>query len=46
MLQSKDKVAIYMEGHLESDFGKMGFGAVRYLANDIVAVIDSAQAGQ
>ena len=46
MLQPKDKVAIYMEGHLESDFGKMGFGAVRYLANDIVAVIDSAQAGR
>ena len=46
MLQPKDKVAIYMEGHLESDFGKMGFGSVRYLANDIVAVIDSAQAGR
>jgi len=46
MLQPKDKVAIYMEGHLESDFGKMGFGAVRYLANDIVAVIDSTQAGR
>ncbi len=46
MLQPKDKVAIYMEGHLESDFGKMGFGAVRYLANDIVAVIDSSQAGR
>ena len=46
MLQSKDKVAIYMEGHLESDFGKMGFGAVRYLANEIVAVIDSAQSGR
>ena len=46
MLQPKDKVAIYMEGHLESDFGKMGFGAVRYLANDIVAVIDSSQAGE
>ncbi|MDA0843394.1 MAG: DUF1611 domain-containing protein [Bacteroidetes bacterium] len=46
MLQPHHKVAIYMEGHLESDFGKMGFGAVRYLQNEIVAVIDSSQSGR
>lgn len=30
-----------MEGHLKSDYGKMGFGVLRYAKNPIVAVIDS-----
>ena len=41
MLQSSSKVAIYMEGHLFTENGKMGYGALRYLPNPIVAVIDS-----
>ena len=35
-----------MEGHIDSDFGKMGTGVVRYLKNPIVAVIDQAFAGR
>ena len=30
-----------MEGHLKSDYGKMGFGVLRYAKNPIVAVIDA-----
>lgn len=35
-----------MEGHIDSDYGKMGTGVVRYLMNPIVAVIDKALAGR
>ena len=41
MLKENQKVAIYLEGHLHSEYGKMGIGAIRYLSNNIVAVIDS-----
>ena len=41
MLQESDKVAIYLEGHFSTDYGKMGIGVLRYLSNTIVAVIDS-----
>jgi uncharacterized NAD-dependent epimerase/dehydratase family protein len=46
MLKPSDKVAIYMQDELNGESGKMGFGAIRYLQNEIVAVIDSSQLGQ
>jgi uncharacterized NAD-dependent epimerase/dehydratase family protein len=46
MLKPSDKVAIYMQDELNGESGKMGFGAIRYLQNEIVAVIDSSQVGQ
>ena len=46
MLDQSQKVAIYMEASLNSDYGKMGFGVMRYIANPIVCVIDSTQAGK
>ena len=45
MLKENKRVAIYLEGHLHSEYGKMGIGAIRYLPNKIVAVIDSKNAG-
>ena len=45
MLKPNQKVAIYMQGFLHSDFGKMGLGVIRYLENPIVGVIDSENAG-
>ena len=35
-----------MQDELNGESGKMGFGAIRYLQNEIVAVIDSSQVGQ
>ena len=35
-----------MEGHLFTENGKMGYGALRYLSNSIVAVIDSQNDGK
>ena len=46
MLKSNQKVAVYMEGHVNSDFGKMGMGVVRYLKNPIIGVIDSKFGGK
>ena len=46
MLDKFKKVAIYMEGHIYTDYGKMGLGVLRYLKNDIVAVIDSQNDGK
>lgn len=46
MLQPFDKIALFMEGHLKSDYGKMGFGVLRYAKNEIVAVVDTHFAGQ
>ena len=46
MLHSSTKVAIFMEGHLFTDYGKMGHGVLRYLTNPIVAVIDSENSGK
>ena len=45
MLKPNQKVAIFMQGFLHSDFGKMGLGVIRYLENPIVGVIDSENAG-
>ena len=41
MLKKSQKVAIYMEGHIYSEYGKMGISVLRYLENKIVCVIDS-----
>ncbi|MDG2372149.1 MAG: DUF1611 domain-containing protein [Flavobacteriaceae bacterium] len=46
MLDNSSKVAIYMQGHLFTENGKMGYGALRYLPNEIVAVIDSENTGK
>ena len=46
MLNSNSKVAVYMEGHIDSDYGKMGMGVVRYLKNPIVGVVDKAYEGK
>ena len=46
MFNNKDKVAIWMEGSLDDDYGKMGISAMRYLENEIVCVIDSAHSGK
>ena len=46
MLLASDKIALFMEGHLQSDYGKMGFGVLRYAKNEITAVIDREFAGQ
>jgi len=46
MLEDSKKVAIYMEGHISTDYGKMGLGVLRYLPNRIVAVIDSENHGK
>lgn len=46
MLNNKQKIAIYMEENLDSDYGKMGFGVMRYSPNPVCCVIDSAYAGQ
>ncbi|MEK9603630.1 MAG: DUF1611 domain-containing protein [Flavobacteriaceae bacterium] len=45
MLESHQKVALYMEGFLHSDYGKMGLGVVRFLENPIVGIIDTEHAG-
>ncbi|MYB33611.1 MAG: DUF1611 domain-containing protein [Gammaproteobacteria bacterium] len=46
MLQPHHRIAIYMEENLDSDFGKMGFGVMRFSKNTITCVIDSANAGK
>lgn len=46
MLQASNKIALYMEGHLKSEYGKMGFGVLRYTTNEIVAVVDTQFAGE
>ena len=46
MLDPKSNVAVYMEGHIDSDYGKMGMGVVRYLKNPIVGIVDSKFAGK
>ena len=46
MLDPKSNVAVYMEGHIDSDYGKMGMGVVRYLKNPIIGIVDSKFAGK
>ena len=46
MIQPHHKLALYMEGALGEEFGKMGYGVLRYSPNEIVCVIDSRHAGK
>jgi uncharacterized NAD-dependent epimerase/dehydratase family protein len=46
MIQPNKKLAIYMEGALETENGKMGFGVMRYSPNPITCAIDTRFAGQ
>lgn len=46
MLERHQKLAIFMEGYVVGQPGKMGHGVIRYSENPIVCVIDSAHAGQ
>ncbi len=46
MLKENQKIAIYMEKNLDSNYGKMGFGLMRFSQNEIVCIIDSDHAGK
>jgi uncharacterized NAD-dependent epimerase/dehydratase family protein len=46
MITKEKKLAIYMEGNLDTDYGKMGFGVMRYSPNPILCAIDSRYAGK
>ncbi len=46
MIKKEKKLAIYMEGNLDSMFAKMGYGVMRYSNNPIVCVIDTEFAGK
>ncbi len=46
MLNNNQKLAIYMEASLDSDYGKMGYGVMRYSPNPVACVVDSTQAGK
>jgi uncharacterized NAD-dependent epimerase/dehydratase family protein len=46
MLNPQTPLAIYMEGSLGLDIGKMGYGVLRYSPNPVVAVIDSGHPGK
>ena len=46
MLDHDQKIAIYMEGQLDNDYGKMGFGVMRYSRNPVGCVVDSTHAGK
>ena len=46
MFTKNQSFAIYMEDSLDSDYGKMGFGVMRYAQQPIVCVIDSNFAGK
>lgn len=46
MLDPNLPLAIYLEGALGLDIGKMGYGILRYSANPVTCVIDSAHAGK
>ncbi|MEM9075944.1 MAG: DUF1611 domain-containing protein [Bacteroidota bacterium] len=46
MFNPRQKLCIYMEGALDNDSGKMGFGLMRFSKHPIVCVIDSKFAGK
>ncbi len=46
MFDQTQPYAIYMEDSLNGDFGKMGFGIMRYSPHPIACVVDSTQAGK
>ena len=45
MIQSSNRLALLMHGHLRDRHGKMGFGLLRYSDAEIVCVIDADHAG-
>ncbi len=45
MLKPHQRVALYMEGYIHTEYVKMGLGVMRYLQNPIVGIIDSNHAG-
>ena len=46
MLKPHQRVALYMEGYIHTEYVKMGLGVIRYLQNPIVGIIDSNYAGR
>ena len=46
MIKKDKKLAIYMEGNLDSMFAKMAYGVMRYSKNPIVCLIDSEFSGK
>ncbi len=46
MFEHHQKLAIFMEGALDNDSGKMGFGLMRFSKHPIVCVIDSNYEGK
>ncbi len=46
MLDERQKIAVFMEDNLDGDYGKMGFGVMRYSPNPVCCVIDSTHAGK
>lgn len=46
MIPKDKKLAIYMEGNLDSMYAKMGYGVMRYSKHPIVCVIDSDFTGK
>jgi uncharacterized NAD-dependent epimerase/dehydratase family protein len=46
LLRRDQKLAIYLEGQLTGDSGKMGYGVLRYSPNEVVCVIDSTHEGK
>jgi len=46
MFATDKKLCIYMEGALDNDAGKMGYGLMRFSENPIACVVDSNYAGQ
>ena len=46
MLKPHQRVALYMEGYIHTEYVKMGLGVIRYLQNPIVGIIDSNHAGR
>ena len=46
MFDTQQKLCIYMEGALDNDSGKMGFGLMRFSKHPIVCVIDSKFSGK
>lgn len=46
MLMPDLKLAIYMEANLDSDYGKMGFGVMRFSPNEVLCIVDSVHAGK
>jgi len=46
MLKDNQKLAIFMEANLDSDYGKMGYGVMRYISNPVCCVVDSTNAGK